>query len=158
MKEISVRRIIAALIFFLCLPEAAKAQAPTFNSTGLVVAACGNVPTAFVAGRAGPITVDVNGILCDGSSSGASATNITTNTDTNVKASPGVFLGIAVNTAGVTSNVKIYNDADGTCSSGLIGTFATTAQTVLMFPVAMTVGICAKTAGGTPADITVLYR
>lgn len=88
----------------------------------------------------------------------ANPTNITTNADTNIKSSPGMLVGIVVNTAGTTSNVKIYNDADGTCSSGLIGTFSTLAQTVLNLNITMSVGICAKTAGGAAADITILYR
>lgn len=43
------------------------------NTTGLVVAVCGTVPVAFVAGRPGPFTVDVNGKLCTSGGSGATA-------------------------------------------------------------------------------------
>lgn len=89
---------------------------------------------------------------------GASFTNITTDTDTNVKGSAGTVVGLVVNTAGVGSTVKIFNDADGTCSSGLIGTFSTTAQASVSINAAATIGICAQTAGGTPADITILWR
>lgn len=87
-----------------------------------------------------------------------SAVNITTSTDTNVKATPGIFEGIIVNTGGTTSTAKIYNDADGTCSSGLIATFATTVQVTLLAGINMSIGICVKTAGGAPADITILYK
>lgn len=92
------------------------------------------------------------------SENGSSFANITTATDTNVKAAPGTFVGIVVNTAGVTSTASVYNDADGTCSSGLIGTFSTVAQTSLTVNAAATVGICVTTTGGTPANITILYR
>jgi|SRR6185312_8284323 len=85
--------------------------------------------------------------------------NITTNASTEVKASPGTVFGIVVNTAGATSNVKLYDDADGTCSSNLVGTFSTLSQTAITnLNISMSIGICALTAGGTPADITILYR
>ncbi len=90
--------------------------------------------------------------------SGSTGTNITTNTDTNVKASPGTFVGISVNTAGTTSTAKVYNDADGTCSSGLIATFSTTSVGSIMIGANMSIGICVKTAGAGAADITILYR
>lgn len=90
--------------------------------------------------------------------SGATAVNITTNTDTNVKATPGTFTGISVNTAGTTSTAKIYNDADGTCSSGLIATFNTTVVGSILVGSNMSIGICVKTAGAGAADITILYR
>lgn len=89
---------------------------------------------------------------------GSSFANITTNADTNVKAAPGTFVGIVVNTAGTTSTAKIYNDADGTCSSGLIATINTTALITLMYGISNTVGICVTTAGAAAADITILYR
>ena len=89
---------------------------------------------------------------------GASFTNITTNTDTNIKGSAGTLVGFSVNTVGTTSTVKLYNDADGTCSTGLIGTFTTTAQTYVQIPAAATTGICAQTAGAAAADITVYFR
>ena len=90
--------------------------------------------------------------------SGSSATNITTNTDTNVKAAAGTFVGISVNTGGTGSTAKVYNDADGTCSTGLIATFATTAVGSIMVGANMSTGICVKTAGAGAADITILYR
>jgi hypothetical protein len=89
---------------------------------------------------------------------GQSFTNITTNTDTNVKGSPGTLVGLVVNTVGTGSTVQLFNDADGTCSTGLIGTFTTTAQSSIVINAAATVGICAKTAGAGAADITVLFR
>ncbi len=92
------------------------------------------------------------------SEAGSSFTNITTNTDTNIKASPGTMVRLVVNTGGTTSTAAIYNDADGTCSSGLIGTFSTTAQTSITINAAATVGICVTTAGAGAADITVMYR
>lgn len=89
---------------------------------------------------------------------GASFVNITTNTDTNVKATPGTFVGITTNTAGTTSTAKIYNDADGTCSSGLIGTVDTTVIGSIMFGANANIGICVKTAGAGAADISILYK
>lgn len=85
-----------------------------------------------------------------------SFTNITTNTNTVVKASPGVFGGITINTAGTTSNVIVYNNT--TCTGAKIGTFSSLTQGVLSAPVNASVGICTTTAGGAAADITILWR
>lgn len=90
--------------------------------------------------------------------SGSNFKNITTNTDTNVKATPGTFVGITTNTAGTTSTAKIYNDADGVCSSGLIGTVDTTKVGTILFGVNASIGICVTTAGAGAADISILYR
>lgn len=85
--------------------------------------------------------------------------SISTSTDTNVKGSAGTFVGFSVSVAGgAGSTLAIYNDADGTCNSGLIGTFPTTSTYPLILNVAASVGICAQTAGVTPATLTVLYR
>lgn len=88
---------------------------------------------------------------------GKSFTNISTNASTVIKASAGVFTGLIVNTAGATSSVIVYNNT--TCTGAIIGTFSTLAQTALVgINASATVGICATTAGGTPANITILYR
>ncbi len=89
---------------------------------------------------------------------GDSFVNITTNTDTNVKGSAGTVKRVVVNTLGITSSVQIFNDADGTCNSNLIGSISTILQNSITLNVAATVGICAKTAGAGAADITVTYR
>lgn len=88
--------------------------------------------------------------------SGYSFRNITTNTDTVVSASAGVFAGIIINTAGATSSAVVYNDTS--CSSTIIGTFNTTVQTSMVINANVSAGICVTTTGGTPADITILYR
>lgn len=90
--------------------------------------------------------------------SGNSFTNITTNTDTNVKGSAGTLVGFTINTIGTASTVKFFNDADGTCSSGLVGTYATLVQNFIEVPAAMGTGICVQTAGAGAADITVFWR
>lgn len=89
---------------------------------------------------------------------GNSFVNITTATDTNVKATPGVLVGVQVNVGGAGSSAALYNDADGTCSSGLIATISTASIATFTFNANATVGICVTTSGGTPANITVLYR
>jgi hypothetical protein len=82
---------------------------------------------------------------------GASFTNITTSTDTVVKASSGVLQGFTVNTAG--TSVVFYNNT--ACSGTKIGTFTTAAQTSIIINAAFSTGLCATTVGG---DITVLWR
>lgn len=82
---------------------------------------------------------------------GASFTNITTSTDTVIKASAGTLQGFTVNTAG--TSVVFFNNT--TCTGAKIGTFTTTAQISIKIDAAFTVGLCATTVGG---DITVLWR
>lgn len=89
-------------------------------------------------------------------SAGQSFTNITTNADIVVKASAGTFVGIVVNTAGVTSSAIVYNNT--TCGTVPIATFSTLLQNSLIINASATTGICVRTAGGTPADITILWR
>lgn len=82
---------------------------------------------------------------------GASFTNITTSTDTVIKASAGTLQGFTVNTAG--TSIIFYNNT--TCTGAKIGTFTTAAQIFINLNAAFTVGLCATTVGG---DITVLWR
>lgn len=86
----------------------------------------------------------------------SSYTRITTNTNTVIKTGKGVFSGISVNTAGATSTATVYDNT--TCTGTIIGTFSTLAQVVLNVGAIATTGICVTTAGGTPADITVLWQ
>lgn len=87
---------------------------------------------------------------------GDSFTNVTTNTDTVIKASAGTFKGISVNTLGTTSTVVVYNNT--TCTGAKIGTFSTILQNSLQINAAASTGICVTTAGAGAADITVYYR
>jgi len=57
------RILLAAALLGAALLGTAPALAQG-NTTGLVVATCGTPPSAFVEGRPGPFTVDVNGYLC----------------------------------------------------------------------------------------------
>lgn len=87
---------------------------------------------------------------------GQTFTNITTSTDTVIKASAGTFVGLSINTIGTTSTATVYNNT--TCTGAKIGTYSTILQNSLTINAAATVGICVTTAGGAPADITVLWR
>jgi hypothetical protein len=96
--------------------------------------------------------------------SGYNATNITTDTAIILKtANTDTFLhSITVNTAGATSAITVSINSgvsSGNCSGGtLIATVDTTALRQIFFDVDAQAGICVKTTGGTPADITVTYR
>lgn len=87
---------------------------------------------------------------------GSDFVNITTNTDTVVKASPGVFKGITINTLGTTSSVTVYNNT--TCTGAKIGTYATLVVASLNFSINASVGLCATTAGAGAADITLIFE
>ena len=86
-------------------------------------------------------------------------TNITTAGDTIIKAAPGTFGGVIVDTAGNLSSAVVYDNT--TCAGTTIGTFSTLAQGAILFGqgVAALAGICVTTADTTtPANITVLSR
>jgi hypothetical protein len=89
---------------------------------------------------------------------GAKYTNITTAATTTVKSSSGMLLGIMVNTGQSGATITIY---DNTAASGTkIGTFTATAQAGPLVPacgVAFGTGLTVVTAGGTPADVTIIY-
>jgi hypothetical protein len=88
---------------------------------------------------------------------GSSFTVISTNADTVIKASPGTFVGLTVNTAGTGSTAVVYNNT--TCTGATIGTFTTAAQVALpSINATATTGICVTTAGAGAANITVLWR
>ena len=86
-------------------------------------------------------------------------TNIPTSTSTIIKAAPGVFAGLAINTAGTLSSAVIYDNT--TCAGAAkFGTFSTVAQGQVIYPpTAAVTGICVTTADtGGAANITVLWR
>ena len=87
---------------------------------------------------------------------GQTFTNITTNTDTVIKASAGTFVGISINAIGNASSATIYNNT--TCTGTKIGAFSTIVQNVLIINAAATTGICVTTAGVGAADATILWR
>lgn len=133
--------LILALVLLPQLAEAQSQRNPCYNT-----ALSNGNQNCIPVGTATPLPV----------LSQSSFVNITTNADTVVKASSGVFTGISVNTVGVTSSVIVYNNT--TCTGTKIGTYSTIAQVVLNVNALATTGICVTTAGGTPADITVLYQ
>jgi len=112
-------------------------------------------PCVKDGGSCAPVT-STNGLPV--AVSGLNFVNITTNTDTGVLGTSGVFARLVVNTGGTGSTAAVYDDGDGTCSSGLIATFATTALVSLELNAAVANGICVKTAGTGAANITVLWR
>ena len=86
----------------------------------------------------------------------SSSVNIKTATSTVVKAASGALSRVTVNTGGAGSTAALYDGLDNT--GVLLGTVSTAAQVSLGYDVAVAVGLCVVTAGGTPADITVAYR
>lgn len=87
---------------------------------------------------------------------GSSFENITINTNMVLASRPSNFVGIVVNTAGVTSSVTVYDNT--LCTGTKIGTFSTLVQGSVLVGARAGTGICVTTAGGTPADITVLWH
>lgn len=73
-----------------------------------------------------------------------------------LKAGAGVFGGINVNTAGVTSTFVAYDGVD--TGGKKLGTFDTTKIGPSGIPLQFTAGLFIVLTGGTPADVTVVYR
>lgn len=86
--------------------------------------------------------------------------NITTSTDTDVISSSGSINKIIVNAGGTGSVISIYDDADGTCSSGYAFKLPTvTDGQIYDIDHEFSTGICATTTDtGGAADISILYR
>jgi hypothetical protein len=73
-----------------------------------------------------------------------------------VKSGAGVFSGITVNTAGLTSSATFY---DGTSTGGTkLATISTLAQVSLNYNIAFVTGLFVVLAGGTAADVTISYQ
>lgn len=82
--------------------------------------------------------------------------NVVANTaGTVVKASAGFLLGIIVNTAGITNTLTIYNDPATTANK--FGAFSANAQVYLPINAFLSSGIYIVLAGGTAADLTLVY-
>ncbi len=73
-----------------------------------------------------------------------------------VSSAAGAFIGLTVNTVGVTSTATFYDGTDNTGTK--LATVATTAQVSLTYNIALTTGLFVVLAGATPADVTVVYR
>ncbi|MEJ0017533.1 MAG: hypothetical protein WDN25_13400 [Acetobacteraceae bacterium] len=73
------------------------------------------------------------------------------------KTGAGVLAGLTINTAGATSTATLY---DGTSTAGTkLATINTTAVGSINFNnIAFATGLFVVLAGGTPADVTVVYR
>lgn len=85
------------------------------------------------------------------------AVQYTSTGDKNVKAFPGELVGL-LSASGTSVTAVIYDDADGTCSSGVLsGTLSLTNGTFLKFPSRHSTGICI-TIGGTSPNVTVFYK
>lgn len=84
---------------------------------------------------------------------------ISTNTTTAVKASPGLLHTITINTSGASSNtITVYDNTAG--SGTIIATIDGTADPghTLVFDLQFNVGLTIVTATGTAAKITVTYK
>lgn len=83
-------------------------------------------------------------------------TNITTNTNTQIKSSAGFIFSISVNTAGTASTATLYDNTS--CANPSMGIFTTTAQAILPIQGYYPAGLCITTAGAAAADITVRWK
>lgn len=72
-----------------------------------------------------------------------------------VKSGAGIWQGISINTAGLTSTATLY---DGLSTAGTkLATISTLAQNSMRYDIAFATGLFLVLTGGTPADITITY-
>lgn len=84
--------------------------------------------------------------------------NITSNTSTVVKSSPGFFHAFIVSTKGAASNTATVFD-NTSCSGTKIATIDTTVTgATYVYDVTFNTGLCIQTATGTAGDFTISYR
>lgn len=89
--------------------------------------------------------------------SAGSFLNLVTSTTTTIKSGAGILHAIIINTKGVANTATLYDNTAG--SGSKIGTLDTTLSTAsLIYDVKFTTGLTIVTAGGTPADLTVVYK
>lgn len=121
--------------------------------------------TGSTSNRYKPITTIGNQLLTFSGVTGLYS-NISTNADTFIAMSPYIGLvmtKLLVITPGVTSNVIIRSEPDGSAPCGgagsaIIGTFSTLAFGTLDFGgLYVASNLCLTTAGGTPANIMLMY-
>ncbi len=84
--------------------------------------------------------------------------NVTTATDTDLCQTGCYFLRVVVGVADAGTTVAFYDDADGTCSSGLIATVDSSAVASLAFGLKTTNGLCMKTVGHDTGNVTAVYK
>ena len=139
-------------------------RARTLIAVGLALLAATFAPPVYRAFSAPSQIIQQQVAVCDpwwptecAAPGGSRYTNIAANASTVLKASgPATFASIVVNTAGVGSTATVYDNT--TCTGTVIGTFSTAAQVSLPVDARAGTGLCVTTAGGTPANITVLWR
>lgn len=135
-----MKRIILSLIALLLSVQISYSQAPT----KLCITTNGNNCIEIQGNFPFPVY-----------QSGSTYTNITTSTNTVIKAAAGTFAGLVVNSAGPTgSSATVYDNT--ACSGTVIGTFTTTAQGSIPINAAALTGICVTTISA--ANLTVLWR
>jgi hypothetical protein len=88
---------------------------------------------------------------------GFSYTNVSTDTNTVIKAGTGQLRSIVINKKGTTSTATVYDGA--TCAGTKIATIDTSGGTAsLLFDVQFSTGLCITTASAGAADLTVSWR
>lgn len=119
-------------------------------------------PGTLSTGQYSALLIDDKAVLQTNESSFSAAT-ITTNATTVVKGtSPAWLKRIVVGVAGTTTTATLYNIASagctGTPASGLLGTFNTSVNWVIDLDMRFDAGVCIVTAGGTAANLQVVYK
>lgn len=90
---------------------------------------------------------------------GSQTQNITTSAGFLLKTGPGVFLGYTVNQAQSGDTLEVLDGTDGT--GKVLGTFSTAATGSTTMPAGgfpFATGLFVITAGGTPANTTVMWQ
>jgi hypothetical protein len=84
--------------------------------------------------------------------------NVTTATDTDICQTGCTALRVIIGVGDAGTSVALYNDADGTCSSGLITTIDTATAGVVSIGLRTSVGLCMTSTGHDTGNVTVIYK
>jgi hypothetical protein len=87
-----------------------------------------------------------------------SYSNLATNATTTIKSGAGFLHSITINTPGATSTATVYDSTAGSGTKIATINSAPANAATLVFNVLFSIGLTVVTAGGTPADLTVVYR
>ena len=84
--------------------------------------------------------------------------NVTTATDTDICQAGCTVLRVIIGVGDASTSIALYNDADGTCSSGLITTIDTATAGVVGIGLRTSIGLCMTSTGHDTGNITVVYK
>lgn len=168
MKAILFITVVLASLFMAPLGHSADDSLPELTNSRVIWAAPAVMGEnkAFVLGVTDDADkfIKVMRITPDGypitspTPSADSFVNITTATDTDICQSSCYVYRVLIGVGDASTSVALYDDADGTCSSGLITTIDTATAGVVSIGLKTSIGLCMTSTGHDTGNVTVIYK